>query len=94
MAVCMIFTPPKEVFTEEHYNRVLEYLGDGFPPSTMSHHVMGLTDEGEVRIVDVFESAEAFQTFAESHTPVYEAMGVALEDVLKHASVIEIKNSI
>lgn len=90
----MIFTPPGDVFTKEHYNRVLEIRGDGFPPATMSEHIMGMTDEGEVRIVDVFESAEAFGAWAESQAPVFEEIGINLEDALKYASVFEIENTI
>lgn len=94
MAICMVFTPPKGVYTQEHYDKVIEHLGDGFPPPTMKMHVMGTNDAGEVRIVDVFETAEDFRKFAESHASVYEAMGVSVEDVLKHAQVFEIQKTI
>lgn len=36
MAVCMIFTAPKSLFTKETYEKILEHLGDSFPPSSMS----------------------------------------------------------
>ena len=91
MAVCMVFSPPKGLFGDEHYDRVIEHLGDGFPPSAMSLHVKGTTEDGETRIVDIFESAEEFQAFAESHAPVYEAMGISVDDVLQHASLFEIE---
>ncbi len=79
MAICMVFTPPK---------------GDGFPPTAMKMHLMGTTDAGEIRIVDIFESAEEFQKFAEAHAPVYAKMGLSLDDVLKHASVFRIEKNI
>jgi hypothetical protein len=90
----MVFTPPKDLYTKEHYDKVLAHLGAAFPPPTMTMHVMGMTDEGEVRIVDIFESAAEFQRFAESHAPVYEKMGISVDDVLKHASVFQIEKTI
>lgn len=94
MAVCMVFTPPKDVYTKEHYEGVLAHMGDGFPPPAMKMHVMGTTDDGQIRIVDIFESAEAFRKFAEGHAPVYEKMGISVDDVLKHASVFPIEKII
>ncbi len=64
MAICMVFTPPKELYTKEHYEKVLEHMGSGFPPAAMKMHVMG------------------------------EAMGISLDEVLKHASVFEIEKTI
>jgi len=90
----MVFSPPKDLYTRETYNKVLEHLGDAFPPPAMKQHTMGITDDGEIRIIDIFESAEEFQTFAETHMPVYEALGISLDDVLKYASVFAIEKSI
>ena len=78
MAVGMIFSPPKDLFTTDTYAKVMEHLGAGFPPGTMNVHLFGHTAQGEVRIVDVFESAEAFEAFAQSHAPVYEALGISV----------------
>ena len=39
-------------------------------------------------------SAEDFQRFAESHAPIYEAMGISVDEVLKHASVFQIEKTI
>jgi hypothetical protein len=75
MAIGMIFSPPKDLFTDDTYNKIMKHLGDGFPPSTMSLHVKGKTEGGEVRIVDIFESQAAFEAFAASHAPVYEEAG-------------------
>ena len=94
MAVCMVFSPPKDLYSKETYNNVLEHLGDGFPPAAMDMHVMGTNEDGEIRIVDIFESAEAFQQFAETHLPVYEALGISLDDVLKYAQVFNIEKTI
>ena len=94
MAVGMIFSPPKDLFNEETYEKVLEHLGPGFPPDAMSVHLMGHTEDGQVRIVDVFESAEAFEAFAQSHAPVYEALGISVEQILQHAQIFEIGKKI
>ncbi len=94
MAICMVFTPPKDLYTKEHYDKLLAHLGDAFPPPAMKMHLMGTTDAGEIRIVDIFDSAEEFQRFAETHAPVYEKMGISVDEVLKHASVFEIDKTI
>ena len=94
MAVCMVFTPPKDLYGKEHYEKVIAHMGSAFPPSTMTMHLMGTTDAGEIRIVDIFETAEDFQRFAETHAPVYEKMGISLDEVLKYASVFNIEKSI
>ena len=48
------------------YDRVLERMGltDGVPPTGGLYHVAGETNGG-FRVVDVWESAEQFQKFAE-----------------------------
>ena len=94
MAICMIFTPPRDLFTDETYDKVLAHLGDGFPPASMRAHYKGKTENGEVRIVDVFDSAEDFQKFAETHVPAYEALGIKLDDILKNATIFEIEKQI
>jgi hypothetical protein len=94
MAIGMIFSPPKDIFTDETYAKVLEHLGDGFPPSTMSLHVKGKTADGEVRIIDVFDSQEAFEAFASSHAPVYEKLGLTVDDIMKHATFFEVERTI
>ena len=47
-----------------------------------------------MRIVDIFESAAAFEEFAQSHAPVYEALGISVDAVLEHATVFEIEKRI
>ena len=90
MAIGMIFSPPKEVFNDETYSKILAHLGDGFPPSTMSLHLKGKTADGDVRIIDVFESQEAFEAFASSHAPVYEQVGLTVDDIMKHVTFFEV----
>jgi len=94
MAIGMIFSPPKDIFTDETYGKIVAHLGSGFPPSTMSVHLKGKTADGEVRIIDVFESQEAFEAFAASHAVVYEEAGLTVDDIMKHVTFFEVEKSI
>lgn len=94
MAVCMVFNPPKEKYSEEVYKKVMQHLGDAFPPPTMSLHVKGHTDQGEIRIIDVFESAAAFDAFAASHGPVLEQAGISLDDLMPYITIFEIERKL
>jgi hypothetical protein len=48
------------------YDRVIDQMGltDGRPPARALFHMAGETDDG-FRVVDIWESAEAYQKFAE-----------------------------
>lgn len=94
MAVCMIFTPPSHLFTKDTYEKVLKHLGNDFPPSSMSLHVFGSNEQGECRIVDIFESQEEFKKFAASHMPVYEQLGISLDDLMPHISFFEVEKRV
>lgn len=51
--------------TEEQYravNDAMDTVGD--PPVGLILHTGGPLDTGDLRVVDIWESAEAFQTFA------------------------------
>ena len=94
MAVCMIFAPPKDAYSTETYNKVLEHLGDAFPPSSMTLHLKGTNDQGEIRIIDIFESEEAFEAFASTHAPVYEKIGMTVDDIMPHVSFFKVERQI
>lgn len=94
MAICMIFTPPKGLYDESFYKKIMEHMGDSFPPPSMSVHIKGTNDQGELRIVDIFESQEAFEEFAAGHAPVYEKLGLNLDDLMPHISFFEIERAI
>jgi len=54
--------------TNDAYERVLERMGltnGGQPPEHASFHIAGETGDGGFRVVDVWDSPEAFQKFAE-----------------------------
>src|SRR2546425_9604601 len=54
--------------TNDAYERVLERMGltnGGRPPEHASFHIAGETGDGGFRVVDVWDSPEAFQKFAE-----------------------------
>ena len=51
--------------TEEQYRAVNDAMDtSGNPPAGLILHTGGPLDNDEIRVVDVWESAEAFQTFA------------------------------
>jgi hypothetical protein len=51
--------------TEEEYRAVNEAMDTkGNPPAGLIVHTGGPVGDGELRVIDVWESAEAFQTFA------------------------------
>jgi hypothetical protein len=52
--------------SNDAYDRVIEAMGltDGRPPSHALFHMAGPTDSG-FRVVDIWESVEEFQKFAE-----------------------------
>ena len=51
--------------TEEEYRAVNEAMDtSGNPPAGLIVHTGGPVGDGKLRVIDVWESAEAFQTFA------------------------------
>ena len=94
MAICMLFTPPKEMYSDEIYAQIMEHMGEAFPPPAMSLHVKGKTADGAIRIVDIFESEEAFQEFAAGHAPIYEKLGLSLDDLMPYISFFEVERTI
>ena len=51
--------------TEEQYRAVNDAMDTrGNPPAGLILHTGGPVDNGDLRVVDIWESAEAFQTFA------------------------------
>jgi quinol monooxygenase YgiN len=72
MALCMIFEPG---ITQEQYDRVREQAAPGNrPPPGLLYHVAGPI-EGGWRVVEVWESQEAFERFFN------EKLGQALQQV-------------
>jgi hypothetical protein len=71
----------------------MEHMGDAFPPPAMSLHVKGKTAEGAIRIVDIFESEEAFQEFAAGPAKVYEKLGVNFDDLMPYISFFEVERT-
>jgi hypothetical protein len=63
MAVVVITKPPQGV-TEEMYDAVNEKLGDRAPAGLLVH-TAGRNEDGEFQIVDLWESREAHDRFAE-----------------------------
>ena len=63
----------------EQYDQVIKQLeeaGHGNPPGRLSH-MAALKDNGSYLVVDVWESPEALQRFAQVLMPLIEAVGGA-----------------
>lgn len=76
MAIVTIFTPAE--MTVEQYDEAvkrLESAGAGQPPGRL-YHVMCFDERGHLRVVDVWESREAFDRFGETLMPIFEDIGV------------------
>jgi len=61
----------------EQYDQIIQQLeeaGHGNPPGRLSH-TSALKDNGSYFVVDVWESAEALQRFAQVLMPLIEAAG-------------------
>ena len=59
--------------------------------SSMSLHVFGSNDQGECRVVDIFDSQEEFENFAATHAPVYEQLGITIEDLMPYIQFFEVE---
>lgn len=74
------------------YDRVIERMGltDGRPPAGALFHMAGETDDG-FRVVDIWESAATYQTFAEEQIgPLSAAEGFPRPEI----SIWEIHNTL
>ena len=78
MAVAFLLEIPD--FTPEQSAAVLRELGlDTNPATGQVFHLEGPMEGGGMRVVDVWESPEAFQAFAHDRLgPAFERAGVAL----------------
>jgi len=77
--------------SNDAYDRVIEKMGlaDGTPPNGAQFHVAGEADGG-FRVVDVWDSAEQFQKFAEEQiAPLTQEEGFPPPEV----SIWEIHNT-
>ena len=76
MAVTMLFTVPIDT---GQYDEVLKRLEDAWVsvPEGLLYHVCFGTGTG-IRVVDVWESQDAFKTFSQTLLPILQQMGVDL----------------
>jgi hypothetical protein len=75
MALGMYFSPSS--FTSEEYDQVisrLEAVGAGAPAGRLYH--VALETGGQIQLLDVWESAEAFQAFGAALVPILAELGV------------------
>jgi len=76
MAITMIFTVP---VTAKQYDEVIQYLENAgvSVPAGLLYHLCFETGTG-LRVVDVWESQDAFDTFSQTLVPILQQMGVEL----------------
>jgi hypothetical protein len=72
------FTPASNVTTEQYDETVrrLEKLGD-WPPEGLEYHV-AFWSEGDLRVSEIWDSRERFDTFGERLMPVLKDVGIEL----------------
>ena len=90
MPVVLRFAPAG--MTLEKYRETLtrlEAAGAGSPAGRLYHVCFG--DEGNVRISDIWDSMESFETFGEKLRPILEDLGVTPDppEVLTVFNIIE-----
>ena len=77
MALTLIFTPPSmDARQYDEVNKRLENAGASAPPGRLYHVCFGTGTS--LRVVDVWESQDAFNTFSQSLLPILQQMGVDL----------------
>ena len=75
MALTMIFTPPS--MNASQYDEIikrLESAGAGTPPGRLYHVCFGTGSN--LRVIDVWESQDAFNAFGQTLLPILAQMGV------------------
>ena len=76
MAIAMIFTVPIDTKRYDEVLKQLEDAGMSVPPGLL-YHVCFATGTG-LRVIDMWESQDAFTTFSQSLLPILQQMGVDL----------------
>ena len=75
MSVLVRFAPSNA--TTEQYDESIRRLEDSgdFPPDGLEYHVCFLSD-GSVRVSEIWDSMEQFQTFGERLMPILADLGI------------------
>ena len=70
--------PPADVTTET-YDESVRHAREmvDFPPDGLEYHVAFMTDEG-VRVSEIWDSVEQFQSFGEQVMPLLAELGIEL----------------
>jgi len=75
MALVILFTPKQ--MTTAKYDEVirrLEAVGSAAPEGRLYHACYG--DSGDLRVIDIWESQEAFERFGQTLMPLLQEVGV------------------
>lgn len=75
MAIAILFTPSSMKASQyDEIIKQLENAGAGTPPGRLSHLCFGT--DGSLRVLDVWESQETFNTFGQTLMPILQRVGV------------------
>jgi hypothetical protein len=77
MSVLIRFAPSSKTTTEQYDETVrrLQDAGD-FPPDGMEYHVCFLSQDGNVRVSEIWDSREQLDAFGERLRPVLADVGI------------------
>jgi hypothetical protein len=77
MSVLIRFAPSSRTTTEQYDETVrrLQDAGD-FPPDGMEYHVCFLSQDGNVRVSEIWDSREQLDAFGERLRPVLADVGI------------------
>jgi hypothetical protein len=85
--------PPAPGTTTDQYDAVLRRVQDAgeFPPAGLEYHVAFTDGNGDLRVSEVWESAEQFQAFGERLMPIIAEQGIQLSG---EPEILEVYNTI
>jgi len=77
MSVLIRFAPSSSTTTEQYDESVrrLQDAGD-FPPEGMEYHVCFLSQDGNVRVSEIWDSREQLEAFGERLRPILSDVGI------------------
>jgi len=91
MSVLIRFAPSSRTTTEQYDESVrrLQDAGD-FPPEGMEYHVCFLSQDGNVRVSEIWDSREQLEAFGERLRPILSDVGIDPGD----PEILDIHNTV
>jgi hypothetical protein len=77
MSIVVRFTPPGATTTDQYDETIRRLEGTGdFPPDGLEYHVCYVSDDGSVRVGEVWDSREKFDAFGQRLMPLLAEAGI------------------